>query len=98
MNSYTLNLAFLFAALLCQAAISGTSLECWLRRDLPRRQRGAWLALSLAALLFALNQGYALELAVRTGLYDFRQSALTLLASLLAAYAVYRFRRQAEQG
>ena len=48
MNSYTLNLAFLFVALLCQVLISGTSIECWLRRDLPRRQRTTWLALSLA--------------------------------------------------
>ena len=48
MNSYTLNLAFLYVALLCQVLISGTSIECWLRRDLPRRQRTTWLALSLA--------------------------------------------------
>lgn len=98
MDAYTLNLVFLFVALLCQVLISGTSVECWLRRDLPRRQRTTWLALSLAGLLFALHHGYALELAVRTGLYDFRQATLTMLAGLLAAFAVHRFRQQAEQG
>ena len=54
--------------------------------------------LSLAGLLFALHNGYALELAVRTGLYDFRQATLSMLAGLLAAFAVHRFRRLAEQG
>ena len=98
MDAYTLNLVFLFIALLCQVLISGTSVECWLRRDLPRQQRFAWLALSLAGLFLALHHGYALELAVRTGLYDFRQATLTLLAGLLAAFAVHRFRRLAEQG
>ena len=96
MDAYTLNLVFLFVALLCQVLISGTSVECWLRRDLPRPQRFAWLALSLAGLLFALHNGYALELAVRTGLYDFRQATLSMLAGLLAAFAVHRFRQQAE--
>jgi hypothetical protein len=98
MNSYTLTLAFLFVALLCQVLISGTSVECWLRRELPRRQRNTWLSLSLASLLFALHHGYALELAVRTGLYDFRQATLTMLAGLLAAYAIHQFRRQADHG
>ncbi len=98
MDAYTLNLVFLFVALLCQVLISGTSVECWLRRDLPRQQRFTWLALSLAGLLFALHNGYALELAVRTGLYDFRQATLSMLASLLAAFAVHRFRRLAERG
>lgn len=96
MNSYTLTLAFLFVALLCQITISGTSLECWMRRDLRRDQRTTWLSLALAGLLFALHHGYALELAVRTGLYDFRQATLTMLAGLLAAYAVHRFRQQAD--
>ena len=45
--------AFLFVALLCQVLISGTSVECWLRRDLPRPQRFTWLALSLAGLASA---------------------------------------------
>lgn len=98
MDAYTLNLVFLFVALLCQVLISGTSVECWLRRDLPRPQRFTWQALSLAGLLFALHNGYALELAVRTGLYDFRQATLSMLAGLLAAFAVHRFRRLAEQG
>ncbi len=92
MDAYTLNLVFLFVALLCQVLISGTSVECWLRRDLPRPQRFAWLALSLAGLLFALHNGYALELAVRTGLYDLRQAALAALAGSLTALAVYGFR------
>ncbi len=78
MDAYTLNLVFLFVALLCQVLISGTSVECWLRRDLPRPQRFTWLALSLAGLLFALHNGYALELAVRTGLNDFRQATLSI--------------------
>jgi len=33
---------------------------------------------------------------VRTGLYDFRQATLSMLAGLLAAFAVHRFRRLAE--
>ncbi len=35
---------------------------------------------------------------MRTGLYDFRQATLSMLASLLAAFAVHRFRRLAERG
>lgn len=98
MDAYTLNLVFLFVALICQVLISGTCLECWLRRDLPRPQRTTWLTMSLASLLFGLHHGYALELAARTGLYDFRQATLAMLAGLLAAFAVRRFRRQADEG
>ena len=77
-------------------AYGDESAEIDVRRDLPRPQRFAWLALSLAGLLFALHNGYALEMAVRTGLYDFRQATLSMLAGLLAAFAVHRFRRLAE--
>ena len=52
-------------------------------------------ALAIASLIFALQHGYALELAVRTGLHDLRQAVLAGCASLLLALAVYGLRRLA---
>ena len=90
---------FLFVALFCQVLISGTSIECWLRRDLPRRQRvdlagpvAGQAALCPAPRLRAGTGG------THTGLYDFRQAGKTMhFAGLLAAFPCIASRQQAEQ-
>jgi len=98
MNAYTLALACGVTGLIAQAYAAGLATELFLRRESSRETRLLWISLAIGALLLALQHGYALELALRTGLYDFRQATLTMLAGLLAAFAVHRFRRQAEQG
>ena len=94
MNHYILTLYLLFAALLCQALISGLALNCCLQRDQPAGRRVMWLAFSSGALLLALNHGSALDLAVETGIYDFRQAALAMFGGLLTAFAVWQLKRQ----
>lgn len=94
MNTYLLSLLALFIALLAQALASGLATEVSLRKALGAATRRTWLALAGAALLGALQQGYALELAVTTGLHDLRQALLSAAASVLLAVAVVGFRRR----
>jgi membrane protease YdiL (CAAX protease family) len=95
MSDYTLSLLALLVALLAQAIASGLATELFLRKELACLARYSWLALAVAALIFALQHGYALELAVSTGLHDLRQAVLSGIASSLLALAVYGFRRRA---
>ena len=95
MSSYLLSLLALFGALLAQSVAAGFATELFLRRELGASARRCWLALAVGALLFALHSGYALELAVSTGLHDLRQALLAAAGSLLLALAVYGFRRAA---
>jgi hypothetical protein len=95
MSSYLLALLALFVALLAQSVAAGFAIELFLRRDLGAAARRSWLALALGALMFALHSGYALELAVTSGLHDLRQAQLAAAGGLLLALAVYGFRRQA---
>lgn len=94
MNPYLLSLVFLFVGLLSQVTVSALAIDAWLQCEQPASRRRMWLAISLAALVLALHNGYALELAARTGLFDFRQSLLALLAGLLSAYALRQLRGQ----
>lgn len=95
MNDYTQSVVALLLALLVQFFAAGMATDVFLRRELNTQARHSWLALAIASLIFALHHGYALELALRTGLYDWRQSLLAAVAALLIAYAVSQFRRQA---
>jgi len=95
MSSYALTVLALLAGLSAQIFVAGLATELFLRRELGALARRSWLALAIAALIVALQQGYALELAVTTGLHDLRQAILAGVASALLALAVYGFRRLA---
>ena len=95
MSSYLLALLALFVALLAQSVAAGFATELFLRRDLGAAARRSWLALALGALMFALHSGYALELAVTSGLHDLRQALLAAAGGLLLALSVGGFRRRA---
>ena len=93
MNTYQLSLYFLFVAALSQATIGGFALKFSLQRDLPSERWRLWVALSVGTLLLALHHSYTLNLALQTGLYDFRQATLVMLAGLATSYAVWLLRR-----
>ena len=94
MNAYTLALACGVTGLIAQAYAAGLATELFLRRESSRETRLLWISLAIGALLLALQHGYALELALRTGLYDLRQGMLGGLAALLFAFAVFVLRRR----
>lgn len=94
MNSYSLTLAILLAASILQIWGSALAIESVLRKKQDGRLRRTWLAVAGSAMLIALHDGYALELALRTGLYDLRQAVLIGLAALLTAFAIHGFRRR----
>ncbi|MCG2575737.1 hypothetical protein LZ012_01870 [Dechloromonas sp. XY25] len=93
MNSYSLTLGILLVASILQIWGSALAIEAVLRAKQHRRLRRTWLAVAGATMLIALHDGYALELAMRTGLYDLRQAVLIGLAALLMAFAIHGFRR-----
>ena len=95
MSSYSLALFALLAALLALSFASGLAIELFLRKEQGSLARRSWLALASGALIFALQQGYSLELAVSTGIHDLRQAALSAVAALLLALAMYGLRRLA---
>ena len=95
MTSYSLAMFALLAALVAQSFATALAIECFLHKERSPAARRSWLLLAIASLIFALQHGYALELAVTTGLYDLRQAVLAGVASLLLALAVYGLRRPA---
>lgn len=94
MSAYSLAIYSLIGALLTQSIAAGLSVELFLRRDLPRNVSRTWLLIAIASLLLAFHHGYALELAVRTGLYDMRQAVLAGLVGLFFALGINALRRQ----
>lgn len=96
MNPLTLALLALLCGLVGQALACGMSLDLSLRRGQSGGERRIWLALAGGTLLLALQHGYALELALRTGLYDLRQAILGGLSGLLFGLGMHALRgRQA---
>ena len=97
MDAYLIALlAGLFAFVACSIA-SGCAIEVALRHTLSRRARRAWWALSAAALFFAMQQVYALELALKTTLFDLRSALLSALIGALLAGAVLALRGTQEK-
>lgn len=94
MNGYTLTLGILLAASVLQIWTSALAIEEFLRRKQDVSLRRIWLAVAGTAMLFALHDGYALELAWRTGIYDQRQAILVGVAALTMAYAIHGFKRR----
>ena len=95
MSSFSLAVFLLLAALLAQSVATVLATEFFLRKEQSSLARRSWLVLAIGSLIFALQHGYALELAVSTGLHDLRQAALAGTASLLLALGVYGLRRLA---
>ncbi len=90
-----MSLLALIGALIAQSWATGLATERFMLKEQSALARRSWMALAIASLIFALQHGYALELAVTTGLYDLRQAVLAGVASLLLALAVYGLRRPA---
>lgn len=95
MNDFVLNLLALLTALAGQAAACGLGTALFLSKSASIVTRRTALALAGGAGLLALQHGYALELALRTGLYDLRQALLAAGAAVLIGLAVGGLRRQA---
>jgi len=92
MNPYLLAVLGLLLAATTQTSLAWIASERFLRKGQERRLRFSWLAVALAAGLLAVQHGYALELALRTGLYDLRQALLAAVVALLLALACYGFK------
>lgn len=94
MSDYLLALFALGCGLIGQAMASGQAIDCLLRRRETMPGQRIWACLAIAALLLALQNAYALELALKTGLYDLRQSLLGGVAGMLSASLVYALSRR----
>ncbi|QRM18152.1 hypothetical protein GBK02_01460 [Dechloromonas sp. TW-R-39-2] len=96
MNPYTLAVFALLLAAVAQTSAAWIATELFLLKGQGSTRRRAWLAISLAAMLLALQHGYAIELAMRTGLYDLRQALLAMLVSLLFVLGLFSIRRSTD--
>ena len=88
MSSYQVAQIALVAGIFGHALASGTAIESALRQGISSARRAFWLAIGLGGLLLALQNGFALELALKTGLFDLRQSLLAGTAGVLYGVAV----------
>jgi hypothetical protein len=95
MSSFALAVFALAIALIAQAVAAVLATELFLYKCHPSPARRSWLALAIGSLLLALHHGYALELALSTGLHDLRQALLAAVAALLVVLAVSGLRRLA---
>lgn len=95
MSAYQLSLLALAVGIFAQAAAAGLAFQCTLSRQLSLAARGYWFVLGCASLLFGLHQARALELAVKTGLFDLEQALFAGIASLLLAIALFGLSRRA---
>ncbi|WP_234083585.1 hypothetical protein [Azonexus sp. R2A61] len=91
MNPYLISIGALVAGLLGQALASGMAFEYGLR---VQQGKLLWFAIALGALLLGLNHGYTIEMALKTGIYDFRAALLGGLAGLLQGLAVLALTRR----
>jgi len=94
MNPYLLAILALLLAAITQTSIAWAATERFLKKGQTRRHSRSWLAIGLGAGLLAVQHGYSLELALRTGLYDLRQAALAASVGLLFALGTYGLRGQ----
>ena len=92
MNPYQLTIASLMLAAIAQTSIAWVAFERALTRGSGGRQKLSWSCIALGAAFLAIQHGYALELALRTGLYDQRQALLAAFISLLFAIGTHGLR------
>ena len=88
MNSYQITLWALAGSLFGHVYAAGIAVEAYLVRGQPVIWRRIWLTFAGSSLLLGLHHGYALELALRTGLHDMRQAVLAGLAAFAFAFAI----------
>ena len=94
MNSYQSAVFALFLAAVAQSSAAWLFAELFLASASNRARRLAWLAVAIGAALLALQHGYTLELALRTGLFDLRQAVLAAAVAVLFALGAFGRRRQ----
>lgn len=85
MNPYPLAVLSLTLALLAQCFATGLATAAALRPPYRR----AYMALAIGLALLALQHAFSLELAVRTGLFDLRQSLLAAAVSFLLLIGLF---------
>ena len=95
MTAYKITMLLLATGILAQAVAGGVAFECTLLRRQPVANRGLWFVLGCGSLLLGLHHGYALELAMKTGLFDLRQALLASLAGICYAVALVGLSRRA---
>lgn len=94
MNDYLLALIALGAAVLGHSLASGLAIERLLRRNNSRAAFRLWAGLAIIPLLLVLQNAQALELALKTGLYDLHQALLGGAAGLLTAGLLHTLSRR----
>ncbi len=94
MNEYAISLLALGIALVGQSVASGLAFERLFHRSPDTAKRKLWLAVAIASLLLGMHHGHTIELALKTGIYDFRQALLAGGSGLLYAYAIAVFSRR----
>ena len=94
MSSYQVAQIALVAGIFGHALASGMAIESALQRGMSSAQRAFWLAIGLGGLLLGLQNGFALELALKTGLFDLRQALLAGLAGVLYGIAIMGLSRR----
>ena len=92
MNSYMLAMLAVLVGLLAQCVAAGLTAEAALR--LPRQP--VLIALAIGFALLAVHHGYTLELGLRTGLYDLRQSLIGGATSVFFMTAGFALRGRRE--
>lgn len=88
MSPYPLAVLSLALALFTQCIAAGLATMAALQSPYRR----ARMALAIGLALLALQHGFSLELAVRTGLFDLRQSLLAAGVSLLLLIGLLGFK------
>ena len=93
MSDYSLACLALFFAAVAQTSALWLTTEAWFAARGQRARRVGWFALAAANALLALHHGHDLELALRTGLFDYRQAVLASLIAACSTVAALAFRR-----
>ncbi len=97
MNAYLLAVIALGAALLGHGLAAGLAIERMLRRKNSPAAFRLWASLAIITLLLVLQNAQALELALKTGLYDLRQALLGGAAGVLTAGLLHTLSRRSRR-
>ncbi len=88
MNPYTLAMLTTLVGLLAQCVATGLTTEAALRSPGQR----VFMTLAIGFALLGLHHAYTLELGLRTGIYDLRQSLIGGGTSILFMIAAFTLR------
>ncbi len=92
MSPYALAVFSLLLAAVAHTSAAWVAVERFLAQGEDKRRQRNWMILALTNALLCLQHGYTLELALRTGIYDFRQAMLAGLVALCLAFYCFRQR------